>query len=70
MLINLRLAFDGNGGRRVSFNFPHADIDASAAQVKTLMQAIVANGDIYADVPQAPLRAEFFIREVRPIDIS
>ena len=70
MATNLRLVFDGNEGKRVSFNFPFANSDAPAAQVRTLMQVIVANGDIYSEVPQALSKAEFFISEVRPIDIS
>ena len=70
MITNLRLAFDGSDDRQVSFNFPFADSTASAAQVKTLMEAIVDNGDIYANAPQLPLRAEFFVRDVIPIDIS
>ena len=70
MAINLKLVFDGNDGKKVSFNFPYAKIDASAVQVKSLMQIIVANGDIYAEVPQALSRAEFVINDVQPIDIS
>ena len=70
MNTNLRLTFDGNDGRNVSFNFPFADSSASATQVKTLMQIITANGEIYAEAPQSPSRAEFVVRDVIPIDIS
>ena len=70
MATNLRLVFDGNEGKRVSFNFPFANVNASATQVRTLMQVMVANGEIYSEAPQALSRAEFFISEVRPIDIN
>ena len=70
MTTNLKLVFDGSGGSKVSFNYPFADAGASAAQVKTLMQRMVANGDIYAEVPQSPSKADFVINQVLPIDIS
>ena len=70
MASNLKLVFDGNSGKKVSFNFPFADVTAPAAQVKTLMQIIATNGDIYSEAPQSPLKAEFVINEVRPINIS
>ena len=46
MATNLKLVFDGSGGKKVSFSFPFADHSAPAADVKALMQAIVANGDV------------------------
>ena len=70
MVTNLMLAFDGNDGKKVSFNFPFADSSASDAQVKTLMQIIVANGDIYATTPQSLSKAEFVVKDVIPVDIS
>ena len=70
MATNLKLVFDGTLDKKVSFNFPCADVSAAAATVKTLMQTIVANGDIYAEVPQSLLKAEFVINTVTPIDIS
>jgi len=44
---NLRLVFRGLGDKRVNFSYPGADSNASAAQVKTLMQIMVANGAIF-----------------------
>ena len=70
MTSNLRLLFGDYDGKRISFNFPFADTNASAAQVKNLMEMIVDNGDIYADVPESLTRAEFVINEIRPIDIG
>ena len=70
MTTNLKLAFNGVSGNKVSFNFPFADSSASATQVKNLMQLIVANGDIYSEIPQSPSKAEFVVNTVTPIDIS
>ena len=70
MAANLKLVFGGALGKKVSFNFPFANSSASAGQVKTLMQIIVANGEIYAEAPQSLSKAEFFVSEVTPIDIS
>ena len=70
MAANLKLVFDGNSGKKVSFSYPLADITAAGSQVKTLMENIVANGDIYADAPQALSKAEFLVNDVIPIDIE
>ena len=70
MAANLKLAFGGADGKKISFNFPCADVTASAAQVKTLMQMIVANGDIYSEIPQTLTKAEFYVSETTPVDIS
>ena len=70
MTRNLRLVFGGLDGERVSFSFPFANADAPAVQVRGLMQAMVANGDIYADVPHSLRSAEFVINERRPVDIG
>ena len=70
MATNLKLAFDGSDGKKISFNFPFAYVGAPASQVKTLMQVIVTNGNIYAEVPQSLSKAEFFVSDVIPIDIS
>ena len=70
MTTNLRLIFGGNGGERIAFSFPFADVDTPAAQVKTLMQMMVTNGDIYANVPRSLTSAEFVINERRPVDIG
>ena len=70
MAVNLKLAFGGLGDKKVSFNFPFADIDSTPAQVKTLMQAIVTNGDIYAEVPASLLKADFVTNTITPVDLS
>jgi hypothetical protein len=66
----LRLVFDGNSGKKVTFAYPCAKSGASAVQVKTLMQVMVANGDIFSEVPRYLSGAEFVSREVTAVDIS
>ena len=66
----LRLVFAGSGGKNINFAFPYADKSTSASQVKTLMQLMIANGDIYSEAPQTPKGAEFVDRDVTEINIS
>jgi hypothetical protein len=70
MATNLKLVFVGSGSKKVSFNYPFANVSVSPATVKNLMQVIVAKGDIYAEVPQSLSKAEFVVNEVTPIDID
>ena len=66
----LRLAFSGSGGKKVNFSFSPAEVTATGAQVKTLMQEMVANGDIYAEPPLGLVEAKFDVRTVIPINID
>jgi hypothetical protein len=50
--------------------FPNANADTPAAQIRTLMQVIVANGDIFSEEPTGIVGAEFVVREVIDIDVS
>jgi len=67
---NLRLIFTGNADRRVTFNYPNANASVPAAQVRTLMQRIVANNDIFAEQPLAMESATFITTASVPVDIS
>ena len=70
MAVSLKLVFESGGDKKVSMTFPCAKISASAANVKSLMQEIVGNGDIYAEVPVGLVKAEFAIHTITPIDLS
>jgi len=67
---NLRLVFKGSSDKKVTFNYPDADSSAPAAQVKTLMQIMVANGDIFAEAPLALDSATFVTTTSTPVNIS
>ena len=70
MATSLKLTFRASGDKEVSLTFPYANASASSAQVKSLMQGIVANGDIYAEPPLALVDAEFINRITTPVDLS
>ena len=65
----LRLVFLGTGSKKVNFNYPDADSDASASQVKSLMEMIVDNGEIFAEVPITLESATFVTNTSMPVDI-
>ena len=67
---SLRCVFSGIGDRNVSMTFPNANATAPAAQIRTLMQVIIANRAIFSEEPTAIVGAEFVVREVIGIDVS
>ena len=67
---NLRCVFGTASGRNLSVLFNWADANASAAQIKTLMQIMVANKDVYSEPPLELVGAEIIQREVREINIA
>jgi len=67
---NLKLVFNGSSNKKVNFNYPDADGAATATQVKTLMQNIVANGDIFAEQPISLVSATFVTTTSVPVDLS
>ena len=70
MSVRLKLVFAGSSDKKINLSFPYAKQSADPALVKTLAQMIVANGDIYAESPLAPISAEFVTSTTTPIDIS
>ncbi len=71
MPTSLKLVFDvGGGDKKLSLTFPYAKTSATGAQIKTLMQGIVADGAVYSPAPAAILSAEFVDRTVSIIDLS
>jgi hypothetical protein len=70
MAVSLSLKFNAAGDRKVSMTFPYADSAADGAQVKSLMQSIVASGDIFVEPPLALAGAEFVSRTVTPVDLG
>jgi len=67
---NLRLVFTGSANKKVNFNYPDANASVPAVQVKTLMQRIVANNDIFAEQPLAMESATFVTTTSVPVDLS
>ena len=67
---NLRLVFRAFGDKRVNFSYPNANSSAPAAQVKNLMQIMVANGEIFAEPPLSIESATFVTTTSVPVDLS
>ena len=67
---NLKLVFKGSSDKKLTFNYPDADSSATAAQVKTLMQNMVANKDIFAEQPLVMDSAAFVTTTSVPVDLS
>jgi hypothetical protein len=68
--ITLRLVFEGNSGKKVNMSYPLANNEASDMQIKSLMQIIIANGEIFSEAPLAIVGAEFVSRGVTPINVA
>lgn len=49
--VKLVLTFETSNGKNVIFTYNHAKPSATAAQVKALMNGIIANGSIFSTVP-------------------
>ena len=68
--IRLRLVFDGSNDKKVALSFPFANAASNPALVKALTQAIVTDGDIYAELPLASKSADFIVNTIIPVGIS
>ena len=66
----LRMVFKASGDKRITLSYSHADSTASGANVKTAMQEICANGEIFSEPPLEPIGAEFVTRTVTPVNIA
>ncbi len=67
MATDLKLTFQAGDGKKISFTYPGADTAAEGADVKALMDSMIANGGIFAEVPTAIVGAEFVTRTATPI---
>ena len=70
MLTRLKLVFSGAGETKVTMLFPSARTSATGAEVKALMQGIMADGSIYDDVPKGIVGAEFLTSTSTPINLG
>ena len=50
--------------------FPYARSSATEAEVKALIQGIVADGSIYEDVPKGIVGAEFLDSTSTPVNLK
>ena len=66
----LSLTFAKDNGEAVTFTYSHAKKTASAANVKSLMEGMVANGAIFEKAPAAVKSAKFITVEETAVDLS
>ena len=66
----LELGFLDSNGRNVIFSYNHAKASATAAQVKALMNGIIANGSIFANVPATAKSAKIVTTTEAEYDLS
>ena len=67
---NLKLVFKGSGDKKLTFNYPDADSTATATQVKTLMQGMITNNDIFAEQPLTMESATFVTTTSVSVDLN
>ncbi len=70
MATRLKLVFSGAGEKKIAMLFPYARSSATGAEVKALMQGIVADGSIYEDVPTGIVGAEFLDSTSTPVELG
>lgn len=66
----LKLGFTKSNGDSVSMSYANIKQDVSAANVKSLMEGIVANGSIFEKVPAAIKSALIITTEQTAVDLS
>lgn len=66
----LVLNFLKSNGDKISYTYQNAKNNVTAANVKSLMEGMVTNGDIYEKVPAAILSAKLVTTEETVIDLS
>ncbi len=66
----LSLSFTKSNGDAINMNYGNIKQDVSAANVKSLMEGIVANGSIFEKVPAAIKSAKIITTEETAVDLS
>jgi hypothetical protein len=72
MATSLSLDFLAGEEKNISFTYPYANAGATAvgAKVKTLMETIIDNADIFSEPPVSIKAAQFIDRTVTPISLD
>lgn len=70
MATTLRLVFSSDDGKKITQSYPYADASATGEQVKSLMQTIIANKDIFMEQPEGIIGAEFAVETIVPVSVN
>ena len=67
----LKMTFKGAADKKILISLPYAD-ESKGAAVKSLMEGILANKDIFEDKPLSLSKAEFVKTEtnITPVSLS
>lgn len=68
--VTLRCEFYDASGNTITFAFKNADAEAETQEVVALMNAIIANGSIFAKVPATKKAAYMRVTTDEDYDIS
>lgn len=66
----LKMTFAKANGNNVSFTMKYARQDSSNANIKSLMEGMVANGEIFENTPVALKSAQIVTTETTEVDLS
>lgn len=66
----LVLVFHDEYERKIVFSFPYVKNNLSASTVKNLMNTIIANGDIFEDIPTTIVSAMIVSTTENVFDLS
>ena len=66
----LSLNFAKSNGKSMNLSYSYARQDVSNANIKALMQGIVANGAIFENTPAAINSAKIITTETTDVDLS
>ncbi len=66
----LALSFESSTGATINHSYNYVDPEVESASVKALMEGIIANGAIFANVPAAMKSAKIVVVEETLIDLD
>ena len=66
----LSLNFTKSSGELMNITYSNVKQNVSSANVKALMQGIIANGDIFSNRPVAIISAEIITTDKTVVDLS
>ena len=70
MANSLKASFEDSAGKQITSTYNYVKDSVTDAQVKALMQGMVANNDIYANPPIAIVKAEIVTTVTRAVNLA
>jgi hypothetical protein len=68
--VNLRLVFKSGSNNPLTITYPYVDPEVTAEDVSTLMEAIIANGEIFSEPPVTAVGAEIVAKTTTALAID